>query len=160
MRTKPFLEAVMIPRLFFALILSSTLAACANTGSSGGLFDTGAPRVDNGAVHSGYGTVESVQTVDKNNPGLLGTIGGAVVGGLLGNQIGSGSGRTAATIAGAAGGALAGREIERRARSDDEVYKIFVRRDDGTYQAVAQESAPVVRPGDRVRVYNGIVTPI
>jgi outer membrane lipoprotein SlyB len=150
----------MFPRLFFALVISSMLVACANTGSSGGLFDTGAPRVENSAVQSGYGTVESIQTVDKSNPGMLGAIGGAVVGGLLGNQIGSGSGRTAATIAGAAGGALAGREIERRASGDDQIYKIFVRMDDGTYQAVAQESAPFVRPGDRVRVLNGIVTPI
>jgi outer membrane lipoprotein SlyB len=91
---------------------------------------------------------------------MLGAIGGAVVGGLLGSQIGSGRGQTAATIAGAAGGALAGREIERRTRGGDDIFKIFVRMDDGTYQAIAQESAPVVRPGDRVRVYDGVVTPI
>ena len=150
----------MVPRWLFAVVLSSTLAACANTGTPGGVYDTGAPRVDNTAVHSGYGTVESVQTVDRNNPGLLGAIGGAVVGGLLGNQVGSGSGRTAATIAGAAGGAIAGREIERRVGNDNDLYKIFVRMDDGTYQAVAQETAPIVRPGDRVRVWNGVVTPI
>jgi outer membrane lipoprotein SlyB len=154
----------MVSRLFMAALVSGTLAACAST-SDPGYYDTSAApvdsrRVDNSAVHSGYGTVESVQTVDRKNPGLLGTIGGAVVGGLLGNQIGSGTGQTAATIAGAAGGALAGREIERRARSDDELYKIFVRMDDGSYQAIAQESTPMVRPGDRVRVRNGVVTPI
>jgi len=153
----------MFSRLFFALALSATLGACANTSTPGGTYgtyDTGTSRVDNSAVHTGYGTVESVQTVDRSNPGILGAIGGAVVGGLLGHQIGSGTGQTAATVAGAAGGALAGREIERRARSDDQLYKIFVRMDDGTYQAIAQESAPVVRPGDRVRVWNGVVTPI
>jgi outer membrane lipoprotein SlyB len=150
----------MTPRIFHVLVLSCALGACANTGQGGGVFDTGGQQVDNAAVRSGYGTVESVQTVDRNNPGVLGAIGGAVVGGLLGSQIGSGSGQTAATIAGAAGGALAGREIERRTRGGDDIYKIFVRMDDGTYQAVAQESAPVVRPGDRVRVYNGVVTPI
>lgn len=147
-------------RMFYALVFSLALAACANTGQSGGVFDTGAPSVDNSAVRSGYGTVESVQTVDRNNPGVLGAIGGAVVGGLLGSQIGSGSGQTAATIAGAAGGALAGREIERRTRGGNDIYKIFVRMDDGTYQAVAQEAVPVVRPGDRVRVDGGVVTPI
>ena len=89
-----------------------------------------------------------------------GVLGGAAVGGLLGNQIGSGSGNTAATIAGAAGGALAGREIERRTRSGGEMFKIYVRMDDGSYQAIAQETSPPLRPGDRVRVENGVVTPI
>ena len=140
-------------RLFYLLLVSLSLAACSNMPGMG----TG---VDNSQVRSGYGTVESVEVVDRNNPGILGTIGGAVVGGLIGNQIGSGSGNTAATIAGAAGGAIAGREIERRTRSGSDIYKIYVRMDDGTYQAIAQESAPILRPGDRVRVENGVVTPI
>ena len=67
---------------------------------------------------------------------------------------------TAATIAGAAGGAIAGREDERRVRKGDDLFKIFVRMDDGSYQAVAQETQPYLRPGDRVRVENGVVTPI
>lgn len=140
-------------RLFIALILALGLAACSNMPGTG----TG---IDNSQVRSGYGTVESVEVVDRSNPGLLGTIGGAVVGGLLGHQIGSGSGNTAATIAGAAGGAVAGREIERRTRGGNDIFKIYVRMDDGTYQAIAQESAPALRPGDRVRVENGVVTPI
>jgi outer membrane lipoprotein SlyB len=148
----------MVKRLFCVLLVSLSLGACSttsDTGSYGG--STGA---DNGQVRSGYGTVESVQTVDRNNPGVIGAIGGAVVGGLLGNQIGSGSGNTAATIAGAAGGAIAGREVERRVRKGDDLFKIFVRMDDGSYQAVAQETQPYLRPGDRVRVENGVVTPI
>jgi outer membrane lipoprotein SlyB len=147
---------IMIKRLFFVLAVSLTLAGCSTT-SDTGYSSTGA---DTGQVRSGYGTVESVETVDRNNPGVIGAIGGAVVGGLIGNQIGSGRGNTAATIAGAAGGALAGREVERRVRKGDDLFKIFVRMDDGSYQAVAQETQPYLRPGDRVRVENGVVTPI
>lgn len=143
----------MVKRLFYVLLVSLSLAACSNMpGTTSGL--------DSSEVRDGYGTVESVEVVDRNNPGLLGTIGGAVVGGLLGNQIGSGSGNTAATIAGAAGGAIAGREVERRTRGGSDVYKIYVRMDDGSYQAVAQESATLLRPGDRVWVENGVVRPI
>jgi outer membrane lipoprotein SlyB len=145
---------MMIKRFFYVLLVSLGLAACSNMP---GYTGTG---IDNTQVRSGYGTVESVEVVDRNNPGILGAIGGAVVGGLLGNQIGSGSGNTAATIAGAAGGAVAGREVERRVRTGDDLFKIYVRMDDGTYQAVAQESSPILRPGDRVRVENGVVTPI
>ena len=144
-------------RYMSAILFAITLAACSTTGpgysSTGGSYD-------NSTVRSGYGTVESVEQVDRGNVGLLGTIGGAVVGGLLGNQIGSGRGNTAATIAGAAGGALAGREVERRTRSANDVYKVYVRMDDGTYQAIAQDDSPVFRRGDRVRIQNGVITPI
>ena len=143
-----------IKQFFCALLVSLGLAAC-NT--MPGYSDSG---IDNTQVRSGYGTVESVEVVDRNNPGILGAIGGAVVGGLIGNQIGSGSGNTAATIAGAAGGAIAGREVERRVRDKDDIFKIYVRMDDGSYQAIAQESSPILRPGDRVRVENGVVMPI
>jgi outer membrane lipoprotein SlyB len=151
----------MVKRVFYALLIATSLGACSTTSDTGpyGTYG-GSTGVDSSQVRSGYGTVESVQTVDRKNPGVIGAIGGAVVGGLLGNQIGSGRGNTAATIAGAAGGAIAGREVEKRVRKDDELFKIFVRMDDGTYQAIAQETQPYLRPGDRVRVDNGVVTPI
>jgi outer membrane lipoprotein SlyB len=143
--------------LFITLMLTLGLAACNTTadpsmGSASG--------IDHANVRSGFGTVESVERVDRANVGVLGTIGGAVVGGLLGNQIGGGRGQTAATIAGAAGGAYAGREVERRTRGNTDVYKVYIRMDDGAYQAVAQETAPVFRQGDRVRVQNGVVSPL
>lgn len=116
--------------------------------------------IDNSNVRSGYGTVESVERVSRSNMGVLGTIGGAVVGGLLGHQIGSGRGNTAATVAGAAGGAIAGREIERRTRGDSEAYRVVVRMDDGSYQAVGQDAQPALRQGDRVVISNGVVRPI
>ena len=133
----------------FALLLAVTLTACGTTGTGS----------DSSAVRDGYGTVDGIQTVDRDNPGVLGMIGGAVVGGLLGNQVGSGTGQTAATIAGAAGGAFVGREAERRVRDTSQIYKIIVRMDDGAYQAIAQETQPALRAGDRVRIQNGVVTP-
>jgi outer membrane lipoprotein SlyB len=148
---------MIVKHFLLVLLVSLGLAACSTSPGGYGTSSTG---IDSSQVRSGYGTVETVQTVDRNNPGIMGAIGGAVVGGLIGNQIGSGRGNTAATIAGAAGGAIAGREVERRVRSGADLFKIFVRMDDGTYQAVAQETQPALRPGDRVRVENGIVTPI
>ncbi len=147
-----------VPTLAVALMLMLGLPACTSTGPGmmGGTAGT-----DNSGVRAGYGTVESVERVaQRSSTGVLGAVGGAVVGGLLGHQIGSGSGNTAATIAGAAGGAYAGREIERRTRGEDDEYRIVVRMDDGSYQTVAHDSAPVVRRGDRVRIQNGNVVPI
>jgi outer membrane lipoprotein SlyB len=138
-----------------AMLLAFALAGCNTLGMGPG--STGSP--DSSTVRSGYGTVETIEQVDRGNVGVLGTVGGAVIGGLLGHQIGSGRGQTAATIAGAAGGAYAGREIERR-RSGADVYKVYVRMDDGSYQAIAQDNPPVVRRGDRVRILNGVITPI
>jgi outer membrane lipoprotein SlyB len=144
--------------IFMTLLLTLGLAACTTPTTPGMGSATGG--IDNSNVRSGLGTVESVERVDRANVGALGTIGGAVVGGLLGHQIGGGRGQTAATIAGAAGGAYAGREVERRSRGGEDVYKIYIRMDDGSYQAVAQESAPAIRQGDRVRIQNGVVSRI
>lgn len=144
-----------------AVVLSAVfafgVAACSTTPPEPTVSST---RIDNSNVRSGYGTVESVERVDRANMGLLGTLGGAVVGGLIGHQIGSGSGNTAATIAGAAGGAYAGREIERRTRNDADAYRIVVRMDDGTYQAVGQDAPTTLRQGDRVHIRNGVVVRI
>ncbi len=104
------------------------------------------------------GVVDSIHVVKRDSPGVLGAIGGGVAGGLVGSQIGSGSGKTAATVIGVVGGALAGREIERRLRSDEE-YEIVVRMDDGTLRSVRTSQAPGVRQGQRVRVVNGNVVP-
>lgn len=146
-----------IPALILGTVLAVGATGCATTqtDTSAGRAETGA--LDNSRVRSGYGTVESVERAERSNIGMLGTIGGAVVGGLLGHQVGSGRGNTAATIAGAAGGAYAGREIERRTRGEAEAYRIVVRMDDGSYQAIGQEAAPAIRQGDRVRIENGTI---
>jgi outer membrane lipoprotein SlyB len=102
-------------------------------------------------------TVEAVNVVQVSGDGsYLGTGAGAVVGGLLGNQVGSGSGRTAATVAGAVGGAIAGREIERNTNTRQR-YEVVVRYANGATQTIPYENNPGFRPGDRVKVSDGVL---
>jgi outer membrane lipoprotein SlyB len=105
-----------------------------------------------------YGVVERIEVIPHGaGPNVAGTVIGGIVGGLIGHQIGGGSGQTAATIAGAAGGALAGNAIEGRTRAPNETYRVTVRLDDGSYLPVLQDDITNLRPGDRVRVDNGMV---
>lgn len=108
------------------------------------------------SARAGYGTVQSVETVDRNSSSVVGTIAGGLVGGLIGHQVGGGRGQTAATIGGAAGGAYLGHEIGQRRASD--VYKLAVRMDDGWNQTIALQSDPGLRSGDRVYIdRNGVI---
>ena len=84
-----------------------TLAACGSPmqNSSYGTQPTASTAGSSASNVTGYGTVQSIETVPRQNAGIgLGTVAGAVVGGLLGHQVGGGRGQTAATVAGAAGG--------------------------------------------------------
>lgn len=126
------------------------LAGCGTTGPA----DTGTY-----ANVSGYGTVQSVEIIDRRSNNVLGTVGGAVVGGLLGHQIGGGSGNTAATLAGAAGGAYAGNRVQQNMNRGEsgQSYRIAVRMDDGAIQTLRQDAPPAVQSGDRVRIQNGAI---
>ncbi len=105
-----------------------------------------------------YGVVDRIEVIPRGaGPNVAGTVIGGIVGGLVGHQIGAGSGQTAATIAGAAGGALAGNAIEGRTRAPNETYRVTVQLDDGSYLPVIQDDITNLRPGDRVRVENGMV---
>jgi outer membrane lipoprotein SlyB len=98
------------------------------------------------------GTVSSITPVTKKGEaGAMGTLGGAVIGGIIGHQFGGGRGKDVATVAGAAGGAMAGREIEKRARSST-VYDIGVRMEDGSQRTVTVADPAGVTVGSRVRV--------
>jgi outer membrane lipoprotein SlyB len=109
-------------------------------------------------ANSGYGVVDSIQGVARNDKSLVGTIAGGVVGGLLGHQIGGGRGQTAATVIGAVGGAIAGNAIENRVQDQGQVYKVTIRMDSGAYQTYALEADPGFRVGDHVRVDNGVIS--
>lgn len=106
------------------------------------------------------GTVAAVREVKQ--PGEhtgLGPIAGGVAGAVIGDQIGGkGNTRKVLTVLGAAGGALAGREIERHARSTTR-WEVEVRHDDGRVATVASEVSPGYRTGDRVRVVDGRLQP-
>jgi len=107
------------------------------------------------------GTVESVREVvvqPTQGPGV-GAVAGGVLGGVLGHQMGSGRGNDAATVLGAIGGAVAGHQIEKSKRRTVH-YETTVRMDDGTIQTITAEYSPAWRGGERVKVTNGVVTPM
>ena len=136
------------------LLLSIVLTACSGYGAG-----TNNSNTPNTSV-SGYGVVESIELVNRDEAGLnLGTVAGAVVGGLLGNQVGEGRGRTAATVLGAAGGAYAGQKIEQNRRAADQVYRMRIRLNDGSVATLVQDTNLNLRVGDRVRVVSGSVQP-
>jgi outer membrane lipoprotein SlyB len=103
------------------------------------------------------GVVQSVREIETKGEGSgLGAVGGAVVGGVLGHQVGGGSGQKIATVVGAVGGAVAGNEVEKRVKSGKS-YEITVRLEDGSSRVINEATAPSWRPGDRVKVVNGVI---
>jgi outer membrane lipoprotein SlyB len=105
------------------------------------------------------GTIESVRQVAQAGQGTgFGAIAGAIGGGVLGHQVGNGRGRDVGTVVGAIGGAVAGHQAEKYVRRTSS-YEIAVRMEDGTTQVVTQADAPIWRPGDRVKLQNGVLRP-
>ena len=141
--------------LVLALVLSFT--GCENLGDLGG-SSSQAQAYPLSTHVSGTGTIESIELIPRNQSVGLGTLAGAAIGGLLGYQMGGGTGKTVTTIAGAAGGAYVGHEVDKRRRTDDHVYKVSIRMDDGTIQSFAQEAEPIVKQGDKVKISRGVVS--
>lgn len=144
-----------------------TLGACGSTNAPYGSTAPAPPGQSN--VTSGYGVVDAIERVraDTDKGGIggsgigLGTIAGGVVGGVVGSQVGSGRGSTAAAVIGAAGGAYVGHELENRQKQNQaqtaDAFKVTVRMEDGSYQAVTMSNADAFRIGDRVRFVNGVL---
>ena len=102
--------------------------------------------------------IESVREVEVKSAAVgPGTVIGGIAGGILGNQVGRGNGRSAMTVLGAIGGAVAGHEIENNTNKARR-YEIVIRFEDGTTQQITQETPPVWRSGDQVRLVNGVIT--
>lgn len=153
------------PGFILGAACALSLSACAELYPSG---NTSGPTYSNQSssqarsAYSGYGVVQSIDTVSQGYKGVagtgygLGTLAGAVVGGVAGNQVGSGKGKTIATAAGTAGGAYIGHQLEQRNQAPAS-YAITVRMDGGSYQTLNQSKTGGLRVGDRVRIENGIV---
>jgi outer membrane lipoprotein SlyB len=106
-------------------------------------------------MYGEYGQVTSIEMIPvAARPSGAGAILGAVIGGVVGNQFGSGSGRAAMTGAGIVGGAVAGNAIENRNKRDDEVYRVWIRMDNGSMRSLDFHRVDDLRVGDRVR-YDG-----
>ena len=129
-----------------AFLLALLLAACAS-----------AP----GAGVSGTGVVQSIsETTEASQTGsVVGAIGGAVLGGWLGSNVGGGVGQTVATAAGSVAGGMAGSAIGSQADVKT-VWDVRVRFDDGIDRTVRVYARPIFKPGDKVSVANGVITPL
>lgn len=109
-----------------------------------------------------YGYLSNIEMLRAPSQGRTsggGALLGAVVGGLLGNQIGGGSGRAAATAVGIFGGAVAGNAIEGQgAQAGGSVYRLTIQLDNGGMRAYDVPSPGDLRPGERVRLYQGQIS--
>jgi outer membrane lipoprotein SlyB len=113
-----------------------------------------------------YGRVTSVSLIRPATAAApvspAGTVIGAVVGGALGNQVGSGGGRAAATILGAVGGAYAGNRIAGGGApgnypTTSAIHRVTVQTDQGQMRTYDVSATGDLRPGDRVRIENGVI---
>jgi outer membrane lipoprotein SlyB len=131
---------------WIAFLMMLVLAACASTP---------------GAGVSGTGVVQSIsESTEASQTGaVVGAIGGAVLGGWLGSNIGGGVGQTVATAAGSVAGGMAGSAVGSQADVRT-VWDVRVRFDDGIDRTVRVYTRPTFRPGDKVAVSNGAVTPL
>jgi outer membrane lipoprotein SlyB len=141
----------------------AALAACSSTPMRGDAYQSSAPvygqqapAYSQSGQYAEFGTVRGIDVIPtqaRTSGG--GAVLGAVLGAVVGNQIGSGSGRAAATVAGAVGGGVAGNAIEKRTRRDDEVFRVSVRFDDGSYREFDFQRVDDLRVGDRVKWEGG-----
>jgi outer membrane lipoprotein SlyB len=110
-----------------------------------------------------YGRVMNVSMVSAGtatpNRSAAGGVIGAIVGGLLGNQVGSGGGRAAATVLGAGVGAVVGSNVGRGSAYNAAypVYRVTVQTDQGYIRTYDVNATGDLRPGDRVRIENGVI---
>ncbi len=115
-----------------------------------------ATRVATACTECGVVVDVKEETVMGKGTGV-GAVAGGVAGAVLGHEIGDGS--RAGTAVGAMVGGVAGHQIERNARSTKR-YEISVRMPDGSVKTALQDTPPAWRPGDKVRLKNGIVKPL
>lgn len=156
-----------------AAALAASLGACASyepdysaqnfpeRGSAPRTYPGAYPNQQVGYVE--YGRITNVALISSGaRPGnsAAGSVLGAVAGGLLGNQIGHGSGRAAATILGAVGGAVVGNRIAGGTpayATEGPVYRVSVQTDSGQLRTYDVSATGDLRPGDRVRIENGVI---
>ena len=131
---------------WMALVASLVLAGCATPP---------------GAGVSGTGVVQSIAEGTEANQAtqVVGAVGGAVLGGWLGSNIGGGAGQTIATAAGSVAGGMAGSAIASNADTKT-VWDVRVRFEDGIDRTVRVYQRPTFRPGDKVAVSSGLITPL
>ncbi len=163
-----------------ALVVAGTLTACSSTDLYGPnnypvssvdparTYPYGTYPAQPQAGYVEYGRVTNVTMISGGPPGYTpnrsaaGGVIGAILGGVLGNQIGSGGGRAAATVLGATAGAVVGSNVGRNTapqayNSQYPVYRVTVQTDQGQMRTYDVNATGDLRPGDRVRIENGVI---
>jgi outer membrane lipoprotein SlyB len=138
-----FLRSLFGRVLLLAAALSMT--ACAVTPPGAGLTGVGQVLAIN----------ESRQ-VDATTS-AANQVGGALLGAAVGSLFGGGRGRAVMTGVGAAAGTVAGAAAAQQGAPL--VWDIVIRFEDGIDRTLRVYQLPQVRPGQRVRVFNGAVLP-
>ncbi|HWI81939.1 glycine zipper 2TM domain-containing protein [Ramlibacter sp.] len=163
-----FLPLAGVVTLAAAMTACSTVDLYGNpapvTSSASPAYSTTAqvPVVEYGRV-TNVSLVSGTPVAPSSGRNIAGTAIGAIVGGLLGSQVGGGSGRTAATVLGAVGGAVAGNRIAQNTApagttaTTNPVYRIEVQTDQGAVRTYDVSATGDLRPGDRVRIENGVI---
>lgn len=131
------------------------VTACASSAPHNGSVAT-APVAASNAVRFGAVSRIDVVAVESRTSGG-GALLGAVLGGVMGHQVGGGTGQAVATGIGAVGGAVIGNQVEKHNKSDNDVYRISVRYDNGRVEKFDYERIDDLRVGDRVKVQGGQV---
>jgi len=158
-----------------AVTLSAVLAAC-GTPDPYGTNNYPVSQPVPGATYPGgaypgqpvayveYGRITNVSMISSGTgpaPGrsAVGGVIGAIIGGVLGNQIGSGGGRAAATVIGATAGAVVGANAGRASTYNAAypMYRVTVQTDQGAIRTYDVNATGDLRPGDRVRIENGVI---
>jgi outer membrane lipoprotein SlyB len=131
------------------------VTACGSSAPRNGSVGA-APVAASNAVQ--FGTVSHIDVVAvESRTSGGGALLGAVLGGVIGHQVGGGTGQTVATGIGAVGGAVIGNQVEKHNKSDNDVYRISVRYDNGRVEKFDYERIEDLRVGDRVKVQGGQV---
>jgi outer membrane lipoprotein SlyB len=125
------------------------------------LFFAGCATTDPNASISGTGVVQSISEITKPSTAanVVGTIGGAVLGAWAGSAIGGGTGQTIASVAGGVGGSMAGSAVANNV-AQETVYDVSIQFDDGITRNLRVSQRPNVRPGQKVRVSGGVISPL
>jgi len=128
-------------RCIVCVLLLAMMPACATTSTTSS--EWGQPRGRPEWVR--YGIVTNIRQVIQRREGnpAGGAVAGAIIGGILGGGRGPGA------LFGAAGGAAVGAAAS-SGSSERVSYEVWVRFQDGGYQAFVYAGPPPFRPGDPV----------
>jgi outer membrane lipoprotein SlyB len=168
------MKSIRLVSLASALAIAGALTACGTpdpygqnnypvSSTSTTVYPAGTYQAQPGYVE--FGRVTNVTMISGGPPGYTpnrsaaGGVIGAIIGGVLGNQIGSGGGRAAATVLGATAGAVIGSGAANRTAPSAAypVYRVTVQTDQGHMRTYDVNATGDLRPGDRVRIENGVI---